>query len=113
LEFRRVLFRSQPAWVRSGIRRRGSQSNTGFRWRDRALFHNAGGTTSCRGAWGTDSSTSAGLTDATWSRNDSTRRISMLGERISAESGKVTAQRVLPNPGGGPKMETSFQATGK
>ena len=37
----------------------------------------------------------------------------MLGERISAESGKVTAQRVLPNPGGGPKMETSFQATGK
>ncbi len=37
----------------------------------------------------------------------------MLGERISAESGKVTTQRVLPNPGGGPKMETSFQATGK
>src|SRR6184192_1440705 len=57
-------------------------------------------------------STTGGLTGATWFRNDSTRRISMLGERISAESGKVTAQRVLPNPGGGPKMETSFQATG-
>ncbi len=37
----------------------------------------------------------------------------MLGEKIGAETGKVTSQRVLPNPGGGPKMETSFQATGK
>ena len=36
----------------------------------------------------------------------------MLGEKIGSESGKVTSQRVLPNPGGGPKMETSFQATG-
>jgi hypothetical protein len=36
----------------------------------------------------------------------------MLGEKIGAESGKVTSQRVLSNPGGGPKMETSFQATG-
>jgi len=36
----------------------------------------------------------------------------MLGDKIGTESGKVTAQRVLPNPGGGPKMETSFQATG-
>jgi hypothetical protein len=36
----------------------------------------------------------------------------MLGEKIGAESGKVTSQRVLPNPGGGPKMETSFQAAG-
>jgi len=36
----------------------------------------------------------------------------MLGDKIGAESGKVTAQRVLPNPGGGPKMEISFQATG-
>lgn len=36
----------------------------------------------------------------------------MLGEKIGVESGKVTSQRVLPNPGGGPKMETSFQATG-
>ena len=33
----------------------------------------------------------------------------MLGEKINEESGKVTSQRVLPNPGGGPKMETSFQ----
>jgi hypothetical protein len=36
----------------------------------------------------------------------------MLGEKIGVESGKVTSQRVLPNPGGGPKMETSFQAAG-
>ncbi len=36
----------------------------------------------------------------------------MLGEKIGSESGKVTSQRVLPNPGGGPKMETSFQSTG-
>jgi hypothetical protein len=34
----------------------------------------------------------------------------MQGEKIGEESGKVTAQRVLPNPGGSPKMETSFQA---
>jgi hypothetical protein len=36
----------------------------------------------------------------------------MLGEKIGVESGKVTSQRVLPNPGGGPRMETSFQAAG-
>ena len=36
----------------------------------------------------------------------------MQGEKIGEESGKVTSQRVLPNPGGAPKMETSFQATG-
>ena len=36
----------------------------------------------------------------------------MLGEKIGSEAGKVTSQRVLPNPGGGPKMETTFQATG-
>ena len=36
----------------------------------------------------------------------------MLGEKVVVESGKMTGQRVLPNPGGGPKMETSFQATG-
>jgi len=35
----------------------------------------------------------------------------MQGEKIGEEKGKVTSQRVLPNPGGGPKMETSFQAT--
>jgi hypothetical protein len=37
----------------------------------------------------------------------------MLGEKIGEGTGKVTAQRVLPNPGGGPKMETSFQSAGK
>jgi hypothetical protein len=36
----------------------------------------------------------------------------MLGEKIGEISGKVTMQRVLPNLGGYPKMETSFQATG-
>ncbi len=36
----------------------------------------------------------------------------MLGEKISESSGKVTGQRVLSNPGGGPKMETSFQSNG-
>ena len=36
----------------------------------------------------------------------------MLGDKVWMESGKVTSQRVLPNPGGGPKMETSFQAAG-
>jgi hypothetical protein len=37
----------------------------------------------------------------------------MQGEKIGEESGKVTSQRVLPNPGGGPKMETTFQASGE
>ena len=36
----------------------------------------------------------------------------MLGEKLGEESGKVTSQRVLANPGGGPKVETSFQVTG-
>ena len=36
----------------------------------------------------------------------------MLGEKIGETSGKITSQRVLPNLGGGPKMETSFQANG-
>jgi hypothetical protein len=36
----------------------------------------------------------------------------MLGEKIGEGSGKVTSQRVLSNLGGGPKMESSFQATG-
>jgi len=40
------------------------------------------------------------------------RRTFMLGEKIGEISGKVTMQRVLPNLGGAPKMETSFQATG-
>ena len=37
----------------------------------------------------------------------------MQGDQISEATGKVTSQRVLPNPGGGPKMETTFQASGK
>jgi hypothetical protein len=32
----------------------------------------------------------------------------MLSEKIGGAAGKVTAQRALPNPRGGPKMETSF-----
>ena len=32
----------------------------------------------------------------------------MQGEKIGEESRKVTSQRVLPNPDGSPKMETSF-----
>jgi hypothetical protein len=38
--------------------------------------------------------------------------IDMLGEKIAEGRGKVTLQRVLPNPGGAPKMETTFQDTG-
>jgi hypothetical protein len=37
----------------------------------------------------------------------------MLGDKIGSETGKVTSQRVLANPGGGAKMETSFRANGK
>src|SRR5262245_27078050 len=36
----------------------------------------------------------------------------MLGEKIGESTGKVIVRRVLSNPGGGPKMETSFQASG-
>jgi hypothetical protein len=36
----------------------------------------------------------------------------MLGEQIGEGRGRVTAQRVLPNSGGGPRMETSFQSNG-
>ena len=36
----------------------------------------------------------------------------MLGEKIGEISGRITTQRVLPNLGGDPKMESSFQATG-
>jgi hypothetical protein len=39
-------------------------------------------------------------------------RTFMLGEKIGGISGKITSQRVLPNLGGAPKMETSFQANG-
>src|SRR5262249_12999176 len=34
----------------------------------------------------------------------------MQGEKIDEESGRITSQRIPPNPGGGTKMETSFQA---
>jgi hypothetical protein len=37
----------------------------------------------------------------------------MLGEQIAETSGQVTGRRVLPSAGGGPKVETSFQTTGK
>jgi hypothetical protein len=37
----------------------------------------------------------------------------MQGDKIGESTGKVTGRRVLPNPGGGPKMETSFEASGK
>jgi hypothetical protein len=36
----------------------------------------------------------------------------MLGEKIGEMSGKINLQRVLANPGGSPKMETSFEANG-
>jgi hypothetical protein len=36
----------------------------------------------------------------------------MLGDKLGSESGKVTTRRVLSNPGGGPKLEISFQAQG-
>src|SRR5712692_2168206 len=36
----------------------------------------------------------------------------MLGEKLGEETGKITSQRVLPNPGGMPRMESSFGATG-
>ena len=37
----------------------------------------------------------------------------MQGDKIGESEGKVTTRRVLANPGGGPKMETSFEAHGK
>jgi len=36
----------------------------------------------------------------------------MLGEKIGESTGKVGSRRVLPNPGGGPKLESSFEAAG-
>ena len=36
----------------------------------------------------------------------------MQGDKIGESRGKVMARRVLPNPGGGAKMETSFEAQG-
>src|SRR5438067_13670939 len=37
----------------------------------------------------------------------------MLGEQIGEEQGQITARRVLPSNGSGPKVEVSFQARGK
>jgi hypothetical protein len=36
----------------------------------------------------------------------------MLGEQIGEERGKITARRVLPSDGGGPKVEVTFEASG-
>ena len=36
----------------------------------------------------------------------------MLGDKIREASGKVTLRKVLPNPGGGPQMEISVDASG-
>ncbi|MGQ0734627.1 MAG: hypothetical protein ACT4QD_13350 [Acidobacteriota bacterium] len=37
----------------------------------------------------------------------------MLGDKLADSKGRVTGRRVLPNPGGGPKMETSFEGGAK
>ena len=37
----------------------------------------------------------------------------MLGEILAEERGKITGTRVLPSDGHGPKLEVSFQASGK
>jgi hypothetical protein len=37
----------------------------------------------------------------------------MQGEKIGEATGKVTSRRVLANPGGGPKMETTFEASAR
>lgn len=36
----------------------------------------------------------------------------MLGDQIGEERGKITARRVLPSDGGGPKVEVTFEASG-
>ena len=37
----------------------------------------------------------------------------MQGEKVGESTGRVSSRRVLPNPDGGPKMETSFEAGGE
>jgi hypothetical protein len=37
----------------------------------------------------------------------------MLGDKVYETSGKITSRRVLPNPGGSPKMEISIETAGK
>jgi hypothetical protein len=36
----------------------------------------------------------------------------MQGEKIGDESGRVTLRRTIANPGGAPKLETTFEASG-
>ena len=36
----------------------------------------------------------------------------MQGDKIGNEAGKVTLRKTVPNPGGIPKVETTFEATG-
>ncbi|HVT45828.1 MAG TPA: hypothetical protein VMT00_15725 [Thermoanaerobaculia bacterium] len=37
----------------------------------------------------------------------------MQGDKLGESSGKVTSRRVLPNAGSDPRMETTFEASGK
>jgi len=37
----------------------------------------------------------------------------MQGDKVGESTGRVISQRVLPNPEGAPKMETSFKSGGK
>ena len=37
----------------------------------------------------------------------------MLGEKVGNETGRVVLRRVLPSDGGPPRVETTFEATGK
>jgi hypothetical protein len=37
----------------------------------------------------------------------------MLGEKLARSTGKMTGQRVLPNPGGVPRTESSVEAKGQ
>jgi hypothetical protein len=45
-------------------------------------------------------------------RRNSQEEHTYVSEKIGEISGKIIMRRVLPNLGGDPKMETSFQATG-
>lgn len=46
-------------------------------------------------------------------RNQSKGEIAGAGEEMGESTGRVASRRVLSNPGGGPKMETSFEASGR
>lgn len=37
----------------------------------------------------------------------------MIGDKIGEQTGKVVVRRVLSNPGGAPRTETTFEAAGK